>query len=103
MRSMSKMKKKTCALAEKALSVGDASARAPRVSDSFAAADVRDGVAEVHVVKHLEENHELEHDEKAEPARADVRAGEPARAARMRERGPRAGKVAPQKRPAHPS
>ena len=47
------MKKKTCALAEKALSAGDASARAPRVSDSFAAADVRDGVAEVHVVKHV--------------------------------------------------
>ena len=89
--------------AERALSAGDASARAPRVSDSFAAADVRDGVAEVHVVKHLEENHELEHDEKAEPARADVRAGELARAVRMRERGSRAGKLAVRKGLGHPS
>ena len=66
--------------------------RAPRASDSTAAADVRDGVAEVeHVQHHVEEKHELEHGEKVEPA------------ARMRECGPRAGKVAVQKSLAHPS
>ena len=48
-----------------------------------AAADVRDGAAEVDDVKHVEADHVLEHHEKVEPARADVRAGEPARAARM--------------------
>ena len=97
------MRKKTCARAEKALSAGDASARAPRVSDSFAAADVRDGVAEVHDVKHVEENHALEHDEKEEPVRAVMHAGELARAARMREHDSRAGKMAVQKSPAHSS
>ena len=69
--------------------------RAPRASDSTSAADVRDGVAEVeHVQHHVEEKHELEHDENAEPVHAAVHAGELARAVRMRERGPRAGKSA---------
>ena len=97
------MKKRACARAEKALSNGDARARAPRVSASIAAADVRDGAAEVEDVQHVEEKHELEHDEKAEPARADVRAGELARAVRMRERGSRAGKLAVRKSQPHPS
>ena len=86
-----------------ALSKGDARARAPRVSDLIAAADVRDGAAEVDDVKHVEENHALEHDEKEEPVRAVMYAGELARAARMREHDSRAGKVAVQKSPAHSS
>ena len=46
--------------------------------------DVRDGAAEVEHVQHVEEKHELGHDEKAEPVHAAVHAGELARAARMR-------------------
>ena len=97
------MKKRTCARAEKALSNGDARARAPRASASSAAADSLDVVAEVHHVKHVEEKHELEHDKKAEPVHAALHAGELARAARLRERGPRAGKLAARKGLPHPS
>ena len=97
------MKKKACARAEQSLSNGDARAREPRVSGSSAAADSLDGVAEVDHVKHVEENHELEDDKKVEPVHTVVHAGELARAARVRERGPRAGKVAAQKSLAHPS
>ena len=97
------MKKRACARAEKALSNGDTRARAPRVSASIAAADVRDGAAKVENVQHVEEKHELEHHEKVEPVRAAVHAGELARAVRMREHDSRVGKVAVQKKPAHPS
>ena len=97
------MKKNACARAGTALSKGDARARAPRASDSIAAADVRDGAAEVEDVQHVEENHALEYDEKEEHVRAVMHAGELARAARMREHDPRARKVAAQKFPAHPS
>ena len=97
------MEKKACARAEKALSNGDARARAPRASASSAAADSLDVVAEVHHVKHVEEKHELEHDKKAEPVHAALHAGELARAARLRERGPRAGKLAMRKSLPHPS
>ena len=97
------MKKRACAHAAAAPSKGEACARAPRVSDSIAAADVRDGAAEVDDVKHVAENHALEHDVKEEPVRAVMHAGELARAARMREHDSRAGKVAVQKRPAHSS
>ena len=97
------MKKNACARAGTALSKGDARARAPRASDSIAAADVRDGAAEVEHVQHVEEKHELGHDEKAEPVNAAVHASELARAARMRERGSRAGKLAVRKNPPHPS
>ena len=45
-------------------------------------------------MEHVEEEHELEHDEKAEPVHAALHAGELARAARLRERGPRAGELA---------
>ena len=96
-------KEKACARAEKTPSSGVACARASRAFGSSAAAGGLGVVAKVDDVKHVEEDHALEHDEKAEPVRAAVHAGELARAARMRERGPRAGKVAAQKRPAHPS
>ena len=89
------MKNNTCARAGKALSKGDARVRAPRASDSTAAADVRDGVAEVeHVQHHVEEEHELEHDENAEPVHAAVHTGELVCAARVRECGSRAGELA---------
>ena len=51
----------------------------------------------------LKEKHELVHDEKAEPVRAAVHACELARAVRMRERGPRAGKSAVRESLPHPS
>ena len=97
------MKKDACARAEAAPSKEDARARAPRASDSIAAAGVRGGAAEVEHVQHVEEKHKLEHDEKAEPVCAAVHASELARAARMRERGSRAGKLAVRKSPPHPS
>ncbi len=49
----------------------------------------------------LKEEHELEHDENAEPVHAAMHAGELARAARLRERGPRAGKLAAQESQTH--
>ena len=97
------MKKNACARAGTALSKGDARARAPRASDSIAAAGVRGGAAEVGHVQHIEEKHELEHDEKAEPVYAAVHASELARAARMRERDSRAGNLAVQEGPSHSS
>ena len=97
------MKNNTCARAEKALSNGDARARASRVSASIAAANVRDGAAKVENVQHVEEKHELEHHEKVEPVRAAVHADELARAARMRERDSRAGNLAVQEGPSHSS
>ena len=100
---MSGVKKRACARAGGASSAGDAHVCALRASNSIAAAGVRGGAAEVEHVQHVEEKHELEHDEKAEPARADVRAGELARAVRMRERGSRAGKLAVRKSQPHPS
>ena len=92
-----------CARAEKALSNGDAHACAPRASAWSAAADSLDVVAEEDHVKHVEEKHELEHDEKAEPVHAALHAGELARAARLRERGPRARKLAARKSLPNPS
>ena len=97
------MKKRACARAEKALSNGDARARAPRASASSAAADSLGVVVEVDQVKHVEEKHELEHDKNVEPVHTAEHAGELARAARMRERGPRAGKLAVRKSLPHPS
>ena len=72
--------------ARTALSKEDARARAPRASDSIAAADVRDGAAEVEDVQYVEEKHELDHDEEAEPVHAALHAGGLAHAVRMRER-----------------
>ena len=97
------MIKEACARAERALANGDAHACAPRAAASTAAADSRDGVAAVDHVRHVEGKHELEHDENAEPVHAAVHAGELARAVRMREHDSRVGKVAVQKKPAHPS
>ena len=88
------MKKEACARAERALASGDARACAPRAAASSAAADSRDGVAEVDHVRHVEGKHVLEHDENAEPVHAAVHAGELARAARVRECGSRAGESA---------
>ena len=47
-------KEKACARAEKTPSSGVARARAPRASDSIAAADVRDGAVEVEHAQHVE-------------------------------------------------
>ena len=100
---LSMVEKRACALAGSAPSAGDAHVCALRASNSIAAAGVRGGAAEVEHVQHVEEKHELEHDEKAEPVNAAVHASELARAARMRERGSRAGKLAVRKSPPHPS
>ena len=100
---MSGVKKRACALAGGASSAGDAHVCALRASSSIAAAGVRGGAAEVGHVQHVAEKHELEDDEKAEPVYAAVNASELARAARMRERGSRAGKLAVRKSPPHPS
>ena len=97
------MKEDACARAGAAPSKEDARARAPRASDSIAAAGVRGGAVKVEDVKHFEEDHELVHHEKVEPVRAAVHAGELARAVRMRKHDSRVGKVAVQKKPAHPS
>ena len=97
------MKEDACARAGAAPSKEDARARAPRASDSIAAAGVRGGAVKVEDVKHFEEDHELVHHEKVEPVRAAVHADELARAARMRERDSRAGNLAVQEGPSHSS
>ena len=51
----------------------------------------------------LKKNMSLSMIKKAEPVHAALHAGELARAARMRERDPRAGKLAVQEGPPHPS